>query len=116
MKGLVLSGPLPPRGAGGPEQGFCPDPAGRDILATPEEVAAAACGDCKKLSILAARRAIAEGAHLVELCMTVSDAQEEHVFLRVDGQYVDPAVLAGMPVRQIGKFIAETVWEAQPER
>lgn len=120
MKGLVLASPPLPRSVAGVEQGFCSDPSGRDVLVSPDEAAAAACGDCKKLSMIAARRLVDLGiaqpgsVQLVELCMTVSDNPEEHVFLRVDGEYKDPAVEAGMPVRQIGEFIAVTVWQAPP--
>lgn len=117
MKGLVLSSsPLPePRGVGGVELPFCADGPGNDRLMTLEEVLSSTCGDCKKLSILAARRYIEAGARRVDLCMTVTPPpQDEHVFLRVDGRFVDPAVEAGMPTRQIGYFIAETVWEAPP--
>lgn len=115
MAGLVLtSPPLPP--GDGETKPFCSDPSGRDYLASPEEVAAAACGDCKKLSILAARRAIDAGAAKVELCITVSDDPEEHVFIRVDGQIRDPAQEAGMPVRQVGEFIAVMVWPVSPVR
>jgi hypothetical protein len=111
MKGIILSGPAP----AGSEQGFCSDPKGRDILTSLEEAAAASCGDCKKLSMVAARRIIeSQGCRRVDLCITVSPDPEEHVFLRVDGRYVDPAVEAGMPPRRIGAFIAETVWEASP--
>ena len=114
MAGLVLTSPSLPRQASGvgDGKGFCLDPAGRDILATPEKVLAAECADCKKLCILAARRAIDAGVRLVELCMTVTDNPEEHVFIRVDGQYRDPAQEAGMSVRQIGAFIAVVVWRA----
>jgi hypothetical protein len=113
MAGLVLTTPFQDNGE---VKLFCADPSGRDYLATPEEAAAAACGDCKKLSILAARRAIKAGAKKVELCMTVSNDSEEHVFIRVDGQLRDPMVEAGGPVRQIGDFIAVTVWPVFPER
>jgi hypothetical protein len=112
MKGLVLAGPALPRSVGGgDEKSFCLDPNGTDVLATPAAVLEAACGDCKKLSILAARRYIEAGARRVELCMTVdTELDQEHVFLRVDGQLVDPAVDAGMPVRTIGPYITEVVW------
>jgi hypothetical protein len=118
MKGLVFSGPPLPKTSGGAEdqtglagKPFCLDPPGRDLLATPSAILAAACGDCKKLSILAARRYIEAGARRVELCMTVEpQLEQEHVFLRVDGRIVDPAVDAGMPVRQVGEYIAEQVW------
>lgn len=122
MKGLVLAGPALPRSAGGrPDdhsagKSFCLDPNGTDILATPAAVLRAACGDCKKLSTLAARRiidaALATNTPVtVELCMTVDpDVDQEHVFLRVNGQLIDPAIEAGMPVRTIGDFIAEQVW------
>ena len=115
-RGLVLSGgPLPLGG----RLGFCSDPPGRDVLLTPAEVLHLVCGDCKKHCVLAARRVIDERATRglpgkVELCCTVSDDPEEHMFLRVDGEIRDPAQEAGMPVREVGAFIAETVWEVPP--
>ncbi len=112
------SPPLAPRSAGGATQAFCLDPKGRDILASPEEVEAQRCADCKKLSMLAARRAIDEGAKRVDLCMTVSESPEEHVFVRIDGVRRDPAVESGMPPRQIKEFVAVTIWppeEGSPE-
>lgn len=108
----MLSGPP----AGSPNDGtpgFCSDPPGRDVLRSPAAVLELACGDCKKLSVLAARRIIdARAARKVELCCTVTDDPEEHVFLRVDGKLRDPAAEAGMPPRRIGAYIAEPVWEA----
>ncbi len=114
MKGIVLSSPPLPR-HGGEVQGYCPDPQGRDVLTTLEAALRLRCAECKKHSMIAARRAIDAGARHVELCMTVTDDPEEHVFLRIDGRFKDPAVEAGMPVRRIGDFIAETVWRAPPD-
>ena len=105
---LVIESP-PLRTSGGPSR-YCADPGGRDILATPEEVAAARCADCKKHTILAARRAIDAGAKRVDVCMTVTDEPDEHVFLIVDGEFRDPAREAGMPCRIIDLFIPVTVW------
>ena len=117
MKGLILASPdVIPHAA----QGFCPNAAGRDTLTTLEHIAAAPCGDCKWLSMMEARRLIDSGeATKVELCMTVSDLQEEHAFLRVtdaDGNvfFRDPALERGATVRQIGDYIAETVWQVPP--
>lgn len=109
LRGQVLSGPSPPPR----RRAFCPDPPGRDVVLTPAEMIELACGDCKKLCVLEARRLIDEGGcRSVELCMTVTDDPEEHVFLRVDGRFRDPAAEAGMPVRTIGAFLAEPVWTA----
>lgn len=94
--------------------GFCSTP-GRDILMTLEEQAGLRCGTCKEHAMLRCRRAIDEGAAHVELCMTVSDDSEEHVFCRIDGQIEDPAVEdGGMPVRQVRDFIAYTVYRGEP--
>jgi hypothetical protein len=113
MKGLILSSPPVTSSSAG--QSFCADPSGRNFLVAPEEAAALACGDCKKLSILAARRYIDAGARRVDICMTVTPPPgDEHVFLRVDGRFVDPSVEAGAPIRRVGDFIAETVWVAPP--
>ena len=108
MGRLVIESP-PLRTSSGPSK-YCADPNGRDILATPEEIAAARCGDCKKLSMLAARRAIDAGAKRVELAMTVTDEPDEHVFIIVDGEFRDPAREVGMPCRIIDLFIPVTIW------
>lgn len=113
MAGLVLNAPPVPRTVGGPGMSFCPTP-GRDVLTPLEEQYGLQCGECKVHSMVGARRAIDEGARHVELCMTVSDDPQEHVFCRVDGQFRDFAVEAGMPVREIGDFVAVTVWRAPP--
>ena len=114
---LVIESP-PLRTSGGPSH-YCADPGGRDILATPEEIAAARCGDCKKLTTLAARRAIDRGAKRVDVCMTVTDEPDEHVFMIVwwsdqgsdqDGEFRDPAREAGMPCRIIDLFLPVTIW------
>jgi hypothetical protein len=105
---LVIESP-PLRTSGGPSR-YCADPGGRDILATPEEIAAARCGDCKKLTTLAARRAIDAGAKRVDVCMTVTDEPDEHVFMIVDGEFRDPAREAGMPCRIIDLFIPVIIW------
>jgi hypothetical protein len=98
---------------------FCSSPNGPDAittpLATPLEVLTAACGRCVELSVLAARRTLdasrAAGRPVkIEMCITVSDDPEEHMFLRVDGRIRDPAQEAGMPVREVGAFLAEPVW------
>lgn len=74
-----------------------------------EEMAGLNCGTCKEHAMLGARAAIESGAQHVELCMTVSGDPEEHMFCRIDGQFRDFAVEAGMPVRRIREFIAVTV-------
>lgn len=115
MKGFALSGHPVGKSVSGPGL-YCPDPTGRDLLLTPEEIAELTCTECKKHSILLARQLI-DGGHCrcVELCMTVTADPEEHVFVRVDkSQFMDPAAAAGGWVRHVGDFIAETVWEAQP--
>ena len=111
LKGEVLAdGVLPP---GDGPRAFCSDPKGRDTILTPLEILELSCADCKKLCVLAARRVIdARTARIVELCCTVSDDPEEHVFLRIDGTIRDPAQEAGMPPRRVGDYIAETVWKA----
>jgi hypothetical protein len=117
MADLVrASPPLSQWAAGGGEarMGYCPDPPGRDILMTVEEISGLRCGECKKHAMLGARQAMDAGARHVELCMTVTDDPEEHVFCRVDGRFRDYAVEAGMPVREIGDFIAVTVWRTPP--
>ena len=112
-KGLILSAPTLPVGV---LQGYCPNPAGRDVLATLEQIAQMPCGDCKWLTMLEARRLIdSNEVTKVEICMTVSDAQE-HNFLRVTDRagnvfYRDPALERGAPVRKIGDFIVELVWQ-----
>jgi len=108
MGELVIESPSL-RTSSGPSR-YCADPGGRDILATPEEIAAARCGDCKKLTTLAARRAIDAGAKRVDLAMTVTDEPDEHVFMIVDGEFRDPAREAGMPCRIIDLFIPVTIW------
>jgi hypothetical protein len=113
MGELVIESP-PLRTSGGPSR-YCADPNGRDILATPEEIAAARCGDCKKLTTLAARRAIDAGAKRVDLAMTVTDEPDEHVFMIVwwkddEGEFRDPAREAGMPCRVIDLFVPVTIW------
>ncbi len=107
MAGLVLDA-SPMTGAAS-EMAYCSTP-GRDVLMSLEEAAGLRCGTCKEHAMLGARRAIDSGARHVELCMTVSDDPEEHVFCRIDGVLRDFAVEAGMPVRQVGDFIAVTVW------
>lgn len=106
---VLQSPPLPPRKTVGGKR-YCSDPSGRDIILFPEDIVRAACGDCKKLSMLEARWAIDEGARTVDLCMTDSDSQEEHVFVRVDGQKRDPAYTAGMPPRGPDNFICVRIW------
>jgi hypothetical protein len=94
---------------------FCLDPPGRDTLLTPDEILQARCAECKKFSILGARWLLDTGQvqDLLELCMTVEpEIDQEHVFVRSDGQFRDFAVEAGMPVRSIGDFIAYPVWRA----
>ena len=76
--------------------GYCVDPVGRDIFATPDEIEAKSCVDCKKHAILAATRARAAG-HQVDLAISVTGRPHEHVWIRVDGIPVDPSVAAGMP-------------------
>ena len=109
MAGLVLD--AAPGTGDGAALAYCSTP-GRDVLASLEEASGLRCGTCKEHAMLGARRAIDAGARHVELCMTVSDDPEEHVFCRVDGALRDFAVEAGMPVRQVGDFIAVTVWRA----
>jgi hypothetical protein len=75
---------------------YCVDPPGRDILATPAEVDAADCADCKKQSLRAARKALDEG-HQVDLAFSNTGRPQEHMWIRIDGVPVDPAVAAGMP-------------------
>src|SRR5689334_16619452 len=70
---------------------YCLDPPGRDILATPHEVDNARCADCKKLSIRAARKALDAG-HQVDLVFSTTGRPTEHVWIRVDGNPVDPSV------------------------
>jgi len=106
---VLQSNSLPPRKTVGGKS-YCSDPSGRDIVLTPEAIVRAACGDCKKLSMLEARWAIDEGAQTVELCMTDSDSSEEHVFVRVDGQLRDPALQAGMPPRAPDNYICVRIW------
>jgi hypothetical protein len=120
MTGLVLASPSLPRRAAGagpaqsPEQGFCPNPGGRDLLISPVVALNAACADCKWHSMVACREAIDDGAESVRLCMTVTDDPEEHVFAEINGRIVDRAWEAGMPVRVVREFIAVRVWPIAP--
>jgi hypothetical protein len=113
-KGIILAGGSPPAGTG--PTVFCLDARGVDLLLLPEDIARLNCADCKKLCIYLARLIIDAGAaRKVELCCTVTDDPEEHMFLRIDGWlFRDPAWEAGMPARQVGAFVAEPVWEVQP--
>lgn len=110
MAGAVLTSPPVSRASGPASQGFCPNPGGRDLLVSPHIAALAECGDCKWKSMVACREAIDRGAQVVELCMTVTDDPEEHVFTRVDGRVRDHAWEDGMPVRVVREFIALRVW------
>ena len=110
MAGLVLTSPTLPRRASGPDVGFCPNPGGRDLLISPLEAQAMECRDCKWHSMVGAREAIDSGAQAVDLCMTVTNDPEEHVFLCINGRIRDLAWEAGMPVREVGDFIAVRVW------
>jgi hypothetical protein len=89
----IRRGPAPPASL---RLRWCRDPEGRDIFAAPYEIARQRCADCKKLSVLAARRALDAG-HDVDLVMTSDMEPEQHVWLRIDGRHVDPSIAAGMP-------------------
>jgi len=90
---LARRGPAPPDTLVLP---WCRDPEGRDIFATPSEIAKAPCADCKKQAVLAARRAIDAG-HRVDFVMTSDSLPEQHIWIRIDGVQVDPSIPAGMP-------------------
>lgn len=93
MARLVFEGPAVTRPVPPP---FCFDPEGRDILATPAEVDAAACAECKKQAIRRARELIDQGRD-VDLVFSVVGGRVQHVSIRVDGVPEDPAARAGMP-------------------
>lgn len=80
----------------GPPPAYCPDPDGRDILATPEEIDQKRCAECKKHAIREARVQLDAG-HEVDLVFSVSGSKTEHISIRVNGVPFDPAREAGMP-------------------